>query len=100
MKDAGITAQVQGDGPLAAVVFTDREVVDYRTAHASNRELARAYLLGLFRRGIFLNPMSTKLYLSLAHTDADIARFLEVARITLDDDCRSLRVPLSGPAVV
>ena len=93
MKDAGITAQVQGDGPLAAVVFTDRGVVDYRTAHASNRELARAYLLGLFRRGIFLNPMSTKLYLSLAHTDADIARFLEAARVTLDDDCRALRAP-------
>ncbi|HEX6775982.1 MAG TPA: aspartate aminotransferase family protein [Methylomirabilota bacterium] len=91
MKDAGIAAQVQGDGPLAAVVFTEREVVDYRTAHASNRELARAYLLGLFRRGIFLNPMSTKLYLSLAHTDADIARFLEAARLTLDDDCRALR---------
>ena len=93
MKDAGIAAQVQGEGPLAAVVFTDREIVDYRTAHASNRELARAYLLGLFRRGIFLNPMSTKLYLSLAHTDADIARFLEAARVTLDDDCRALRAP-------
>ena len=88
---AGVAAQVQGDGPLAAVVFTDREVVDYRSAYASNRELARAYLLGLFRRGIFLNPMSTKLYLSLAHTDADIARFLDAARATLDKDCRSLR---------
>jgi glutamate-1-semialdehyde 2,1-aminomutase len=93
MKQTGVAAQVQGDGPLAAVVFTDREVVDYRTAYASNRELARAYLLGLFRRGIFLNPMSTKLYLSLAHSDADIARFLDAARATLDEDCRSLRLP-------
>jgi hypothetical protein len=32
--------------------------------------------------------MSTKLYLSLAHTDADIARFLEIARATLREDCR------------
>jgi glutamate-1-semialdehyde 2,1-aminomutase len=91
LTKAGVAAQVQGDGPLAAVVFTDREVVDYRTAHASNRELARAYLLGLFRRGIFLNPMSTKLYLSLAHTDADVERFLDAARATLDEDCRALR---------
>jgi len=91
LTKAGVAAQVQGDGPLAAVVFTDREVVDYRTAHASNRELARAYLLGLFRRGIFLNPMSTKLYLSLAHTDADIERFLDAARATLDEDGRALR---------
>jgi glutamate-1-semialdehyde 2,1-aminomutase len=91
LTKAGVAAQVQGDGPLAAVVFTDREVVDYRSAHASNRELARAYLLGLFRRGIFLNPMSTKLYLSLAHTDADVERFLDAARATLDEDCRALR---------
>ncbi|HTY80895.1 MAG TPA: aspartate aminotransferase family protein [Candidatus Bathyarchaeia archaeon] len=85
LQDVGVTAQVQGDGPLAAVVFTDREVVDYRTAFASNRALARAYLLGLFRRGIFLNPMSTKLYLSLAHTEADIARFLRAAQASLEE---------------
>ncbi len=88
MQDEGITAHVQGDGPLAAVVFTDREVVDYRTAFSSNRKRARAFTLGLFRRGIFLNPMSTKLYLSLAHTQADIAHFLDTARATLREDCQ------------
>ena len=88
LKEEGVTAQVQGDGPLAALVFTEREVVDYRTAFDSDRTRARAFLLGLFRRGIFLNPMSTKLYLSLAHTDADIQRFLAAARATLREDCR------------
>jgi glutamate-1-semialdehyde 2,1-aminomutase len=88
LRDEGITARVQGDGPLAAVVFTDRDVVDYRTAFFSDRRRARAFALGLFRRGIFLNPMSTKLYLSLAHTDADIRHFLDAARATLREDCR------------
>jgi glutamate-1-semialdehyde 2,1-aminomutase len=88
LKDEGVTAQVQGDGPLAAIVFTDHDVVDYRTAFDSDRARARAFLLGLFRRGIFLNPMSTKLYLSLAHTDADVRRFLDLARATLREDCR------------
>ncbi len=88
LKDEGIAAQVQGDGPLAAVVFTDREVIDYRTAAGADRQRARVFLLGLFRRGIFLNPMSTKLYLSLAHTEGDIAHFLDVARQTLREDCR------------
>ena len=88
LKEEGVTAQVQGDGPLAAIVFTDHEVVDYRTAFDSDRTRARAFLLGLFRRGIFLNPMSTKLYLSLAHSDADIQRFLDTARATLREDCR------------
>jgi glutamate-1-semialdehyde 2,1-aminomutase len=88
LKEEGVTAQVQGDGPLAAVVFTDREVVDYRSAFHADGARRRAFLLGLFRRGIFLNPMSTKLYLSLAHTDADLARFLDLARATLREDCR------------
>ncbi len=89
LKEEGITAHVQGDGPLGAVVFTDREVVDYRTAFGADRKRARAFLLGLFRRGIFLNPMSTKFYLSLAHTEAEIGAFLEIARTTLREDCRT-----------
>lgn len=88
LREEGVTAQVQGDGPLAAVVFTDGEVVDYRSAFRADRQRARAFLLGLFRRGIFLNPMSTKLYLSLAHTVVDIERFLDIARTTLREDCR------------
>jgi glutamate-1-semialdehyde 2,1-aminomutase len=92
---AGIPAHVQGDGPLAAVVFTRREVTDYRSAFDSDRRRARAFLLGLFRRGIFLNPMSTKLYLSLAHDESDIARFLEAAGGALRDPL-TLSSPLAG----
>jgi glutamate-1-semialdehyde 2,1-aminomutase len=85
LAEAGVTAHVQGDGPLAAVVFTDRAVTDYRSMLGADRRRARAFLLGLFRRSIFLNPMSTKLYLSLAHTDADIRSLLDAAREALAD---------------
>jgi glutamate-1-semialdehyde 2,1-aminomutase len=88
LREDGVTAHVQGDGPLAAVVFTDGEVVDYRSAFRADRQRARTFQLGLFRRGIFLNPMSTKLYLSLAHTEREIEAFLEAARATLREDCR------------
>ena len=88
LREEGVTAHVQGDGPLAAVVFTEGEVVDYRSAFRADRQRARSFLLGLFRRGVFLNPMSTKLYLSLAHTGREIEAFLEAARATLRDDCR------------
>jgi glutamate-1-semialdehyde 2,1-aminomutase len=87
LGEEGVTAHVQGDGPLAAVVFTDGEVVDYRSAFRADRQRARTFLLGLFRRGIFLNPMSTKLYLSLAHTEREVEAFLDVARATLREDC-------------
>jgi glutamate-1-semialdehyde aminotransferase len=65
-------------------------LVDYRTAFAGDRRRARAFTLGLFRRGVFLNPMSTKLYLSLAHDEADIQRFLDAARAALVEDCRAV----------
>jgi glutamate-1-semialdehyde 2,1-aminomutase len=88
LREEGVTAHVQGDGPLAAVVFTEREVVDYRSAFRADRQRARRFLLGLFRRGIFLNPMSTKLYLSLAHTEREIEAFLEAASATLREEAR------------
>lgn len=89
LREEGVTAHVQGDGPLAAVVFTEGEVVDYRSAFRADRRRARAFLLGLFRRGVFLNPMSTKLYLSLAHTERELEAFLAAARAALREDCRA-----------
>jgi len=70
-------AQVIGDGPLAQVVFSTAPVVDYRSTLNSDRARARRVMLGLFERGVFLNPMGTKLYLSLAHDEAVCDAFLE-----------------------
>lgn len=70
-------AQVIGDGPLAQVVFSTAPVVDYRSTLNSDRVRARKLMLGLFERGVFLNPMGTKLYLSLAHDEAVCDAFLE-----------------------
>jgi glutamate-1-semialdehyde 2,1-aminomutase len=85
LSELGIVAQVLGDGPLCALVFTGEKVVDYRTAFNADREKARAFTLGLFRNGIFLNPMSTKLYFSLAHGDEEIDTILAVARKVLKE---------------
>ncbi len=74
-----IPGQVIGDGPLAQVVLSAQPVTDYRSTQAADRSRQRALMLALFRRGIFLNPMGTKLYLSLAHDaaacDALVDRF-------------------------
>jgi len=85
LSDLGIEAQVLGDGPLCALSFTKEKVVDYRTGFRSNRAKERAFKLGLFRNGIFLNPLSTKFYLSLAHGDEEIDIILSAARKVLKD---------------
>jgi len=78
LADHAVTGQVIGDGPLAQVVFSDTPVRDYRTTQLGNKRLARSVMLGMFRRGIFLNPMGTKLYLSLAHDNQVCSKLLEV----------------------
>lgn len=75
LAQGGQVAQVLGDGPLAQVAFTDQPVVDQRTWLASDRERGRALMLELLRSGVFLNPMGTKLYLSLAHDPPAIEEF-------------------------
>ena len=77
LRDRRITAQVIGDGPLAQVVFSADPVFDYRSTQAGDAEKGRAVMLGLFARRIFLNPMGTKLYLSLAHDEAVCDEFLD-----------------------
>ena len=35
-----------------------------------DKEMGRRTMLGLFERGVFLTPMGSKLYLSIAHDEA------------------------------
>lgn len=85
LRDAGETAQVLGDGPLAQIAFSPDPIVDYRSAAKADRARARRLMLELWRRDIFLNPMGTKLYLSLAHTQDDCAAFCERLASALRD---------------
>ena len=78
LADFGITANVLGDGPLAQIAFTPGEVQDYRSSQHDDKRMARLLMLDIFSRGIFLNPMGTKLYLSLAHDEAACDEFCTV----------------------
>jgi glutamate-1-semialdehyde 2,1-aminomutase len=72
---ASEAGQVLGDGPLAQVAFSSRPVTDQRSWLASDRARGRIVMLELLRRRVFLNPMGTKLYLSLAHAEPAIKEF-------------------------
>ncbi|TKC88827.1 hypothetical protein FAZ69_13890 [Trinickia terrae] len=51
----------------------------------SGKQRARKTMLGLFERGVFLNPMGTKLYLSIAHDEAICDAFCERLADTLNE---------------
>ncbi len=74
LKDARLPARVVGAPPMFDVVFTDREVKDYRSAMGDDAMLKRCNAL-LRERGILKGE--NKCYVSLAHTAEDV-------RFTLD----------------
>jgi glutamate-1-semialdehyde 2,1-aminomutase len=71
---ARVKARVVGDAPMFDVVFTDRPVTDYRSALGDEVLMKRCNAL-LRQRGILKGE--SKYYISLAHTDADVAFTLE-----------------------
>jgi len=74
---AGEAAQILGDGPLGQVAFSANPVIDQASWLASDRARGGRLMLELLARGVFLNPMGTKLYLSIDHSEAILDRFLE-----------------------
>ena len=86
MQDLNVHGQVIGDGPLAQFIFSPEPVTDYRSTRAGDRNKARRILLALIRRGVFLNPMGTKLYLSTEHTEEHCDMILDAFRAALQHD--------------
>jgi len=77
LKSQNTVGQILGDGPLAQVAFSTQPVTDQRSWLASDRARGRAVMLAMLQAGVFLNPMGTKLYLSLAHDSEAIDEFGE-----------------------
>lgn len=75
---AEIPARVTGEASLFKIHFTDQEIVDYRSAQTSNRELERLMFLFALNRGVFINTLARGC-LSTATTRGDVDRLLEVA---------------------
>ena len=67
----GVAVAVVGEGPLAAIHFTDRAVRNYRDVLAADRGMLGHVNARLVANGV-LAQLSTKLYLSVAHSDEDI----------------------------
>ncbi len=63
-----------GDAPMFDIVFTDREVNDYRSALGDEAKMKRCNAL-LRERGILKGE--SKYYVSLVHTDEDVATTLD-----------------------
>lgn len=75
----GEPLQVLGEGSIVDVAFTDQEIYDYRSSLKSDAAKARRVATEFIKRGVLpLMPPSGKMFLSLAHTDADVDETINV----------------------
>jgi glutamate-1-semialdehyde 2,1-aminomutase len=78
-RDAGQPLQVLGDGPVLQVFFTNHSPLrTHRNLLRADKNKAVRFGHELIRQGVYCTP-GGKLYLSLAHSDADIDRTIDIA---------------------
>ncbi len=75
IKAAKLPAQVIGEPPLFDVIFAEGDIHDYRGTLRSDAKMQGAVNRSLLASGILKGE--SKYYLSLAHTEADVAKTLD-----------------------
>lgn len=78
-QNAGVPLQVLGDGPVLQVMFSEYlPMRNHRDTLHADKQKAVAFGYELIRRGVYCTP-GGKLYLSLAHTEADLDQTIDIA---------------------
>jgi glutamate-1-semialdehyde 2,1-aminomutase len=77
----GLPAEVVGLGPVLQVWFTDKPIRNYRdAARYARHDVFRAWWEGMLERDVLFHPGAFEnLFVSFAHSDADIDRTLTAA---------------------
>jgi glutamate-1-semialdehyde 2,1-aminomutase len=76
VKQTGVVAQVVGEPSVFDIVFTDRPVVDYRATLTGDGAKLRRFNEECLRGGVLKG--GSKIYVSIAHDEADVERTLAV----------------------
>ena len=82
-REFGEPLQAIGAGPLLQVFFGEGDLRNYADCLQTDNAKRIAFAQELLRAGILTNP-GEKLYFSLAHTDEDVGKILEIARAALE----------------
>jgi glutamate-1-semialdehyde 2,1-aminomutase len=78
---SGLPAQVVGEPVVFDLLFTAEPVTDFRSLQKADAALGKAFTTELVKRGVVKN--SQKMYVSLVHSDEDVARTLQACEDAL-----------------
>ncbi len=84
VSEIGVPVRVNAVGSLVTMFFCDGEIRNYDDAKKSDAKRYAAFFAAMLERGIFLPPSQFEaLFVSAAHTDADIDRTVTACRESL-----------------
>jgi len=85
-EEVGVNARLQGLGGQFQVYFTDREVVDYRSAKSSNAAEFKTFQKAMLGQGFYFLPLPlTHHGISYSHKKAEIEAILSGMRTALTE---------------
>jgi len=83
-EEAEVPVSINRAGSMLTAFFTNEAVTDYASAKRSDTARYAAYFREMLERGVFLAPSQFEaMFLSTAHTDADIEATIEAAQEAL-----------------
>jgi glutamate-1-semialdehyde 2,1-aminomutase len=84
LEDNGVAGSVNAVGSLMTLFFASEPVKDYGGAKKSDTGVYAAFFREMLERGVFIAPSQFEaLFVSAAHSDADIEKTIETARESL-----------------
>jgi glutamate-1-semialdehyde 2,1-aminomutase len=84
MRDEGLTLIHNRVGSMSTLFFTPDPVRDYRSAEASNTKRFALYFQEMLRQGVYFPPSQFEaMFLTAAHTNADIEKTITASRTAL-----------------
>jgi glutamate-1-semialdehyde 2,1-aminomutase len=84
LKESGVRGSVNAVGSLMTMFFTGEPVKDYSGAKKSDTKMYAAFFQEMLARGVFIAPAQFEaLFVSAAHSDADIKRTIAAAAESL-----------------
>jgi glutamate-1-semialdehyde 2,1-aminomutase len=84
LRETGVEGVVNGAGSLLTIFFAGNPIRDYTDAKKSDTARFGRFFQEMLRRGVFLPPSQYEaLFVSAAHTDAEIDQTIAAARSSL-----------------
>jgi glutamate-1-semialdehyde 2,1-aminomutase len=84
-KEAGIAVTINRVGSIMSCFFSDRPVRNFADVRSTDIKCFKRFFAEMLKRGIYLAPSAYEaMFISLAHTKADIKNTIEAAKQSLN----------------